>query len=170
MNTRRLFSRLAATTTLLLAVAVVLLTTLPARAQKPDDNQPALQSSGGAARGTGLISLAPGQSVRVSAVNVGGKDIPLELLFVPVTDEGKVAVPIQCDAIISPGNAATDVFNHPGGAKVIQFYAQVRVRQDVKDLEELVPSLQIVDDATGRLEQVLSGLDFASIRPIWVPS
>jgi hypothetical protein len=169
MSTRRLFSRITATSTLLLAVAIVLVATFQAHAQKRGDIQPAAQSSGGVAVGTGLISFTPGQSVRVSAVNVGGKEIPLELLLVPVTEEGKVAVPIRCDAIVSPGDAATEGFKHPGGSNAIQFYAQIRVRQNVKDLEELVPSLQIIDDATGRLEQVLSGNDFAGIRPIWVP-
>jgi hypothetical protein len=170
MRTLRLLPRLAATVALLAAFAVVLLTTFNAQAEKGGDSQPSAQSSGGAALGTGLISLAPGQSVRVSAVNVGGKDIQLELLFVPVTEGGKAGVSIQCDLIVSPGDAATDVFQHPGGANVIQFYAQVRVRNDVKDLEKLVPSLQIINEETGMPTQVLSGFDFASIRPIWVPS
>ena len=170
MRTRSLFQRLSVIATFLLAFGVVLAATLQAQAQKGRDIQPEVQSSGGAALGTGLISLAPGQSVRVSAVNVGGKDIQLELLFVPVTEQGKAAVPVLCDAMVSPGNAASDKFQHPGGVNVIQFYAQVRVRQNANDVEELVPSLQIVNEETGRMEQVLSGADFASIRPIWVPS
>ena len=170
MKTRSPLTRLAATAALLAAFAIVFLTSFQAQAQKGGDSQPSAQSNGGAALGTGLISLAPGQSVRVSAVNVGGKDIQLELLFVPVTDGGKAGVSVLCDAIVLPGDAASDVFQHPGGANVIQFYAQVRVRQDARDIEKLVPSLQIINGETGTPTQVLSGLDFASIRPIWVPS
>ena len=169
MKTRSLFPRLVLTAMLLVAFAVVFAAKFQAQTQKGDSIKPAGQSNGGAAWGTGLISLAPGQSVRISAVNVGGKDIPLELLFVPVTEEGKAGVSVLCDAIVSAGNAASDKFEHPGGANVIQFYAQVRVREDVQDLEKLVPSLQIINE-TGGLEHVFSGFDFAGIRPIWVPS
>lgn len=169
MKTCRLLPRLAATAALLAAFVVVFLAALQAQAQKGGDSQPSAQSNGGAALGTGLISLAPGQSVRVSAVNVGGKEIPLQLLFVPVTEQGKAGVSILCNEIVSPGDAATDVFQHPGGANVIQFYAQVRVRDDVKDIEELVPSLQIINGETGTPEHILSGFDFAGIRPIFVP-
>lgn len=167
MNIHGRFRRLAAIVCLLGAVSVA---TFQAHAQKGANFQPSAQSSGGAALGTGLISLAPGQLVRVSAVNVGGKDIQLELLFVPVTEQGKAAVPIRCNWFASPGDAATDVFKHPGGTNVIQFYAQVRVRDDARDIEKLVPSLQIINEETGRMEQVLSGADFAAFRPIWVPT
>jgi len=165
MKTRSLLPRLAAIPTLLVICAVVFTAALPAHTQSGDDSQSNAPSSDGAALGTGLISLVPGHSARVAAVNVGGKDIQGEFIFVPVTEQGKASVPIRCNWFAAPGDAASDTFTHPGGANVIQFYAQVRVRQDVKDLNEMVPSLQIFDDQTGKTEELLSGADFASFRP-----
>jgi hypothetical protein len=162
-------SRLTVLTSLLVSLAVILAIIFTAQAQKGSDPEPAAQGQGGAAHGTGLISLAPGQAVRLAAVNIGGKTIQGEFLFVPVTEQGKVAVPIRCDLLASPGDASSMKISHPGGANVLQFYAQVRVYQNAKDVEELVPSLQIINEETGRMEQVLSGADFVEIRPIWVP-
>jgi hypothetical protein len=166
IKTYRLSSRLAAIATLLVIFALTFATTFPAQAQKEDDNPPSAPGNGGAALGTGLISLLPGQSVRLAAVNVGGKSVPVELLVADA--QGNVL--ILCNEFVAPGKAFFDKFTHPGGANRLDLYAQVRVRQNVKDIEDLVPSLQIVDDETGRTEHILSGADFAGIRPIWVPS
>jgi hypothetical protein len=166
MTLLNVFPRRAAMMTRLVIFAVIFATTFPAQAQKESDNQPGAQSQGGAALGTGLISLLPGQSVRLAAVNVGGKNITVELLVADA--QGNVL--ILCNEFVAPGKAFFDKFTHPGGANRIDLYAQVRVRQNVKDIEDLAPSLQIVDDQTGRTEHILSGADFAGIRPIWVPS
>jgi hypothetical protein len=45
----------------------------------------------------------------------------------------------------------------------------VRVRENAQDLEKLVPSAQIINEEAGRPDHILSGADFASIRPIFVP-
>jgi hypothetical protein len=166
MTLLNVLPRLAAITTLLIVFAIIFATTFPAQAQKEDDNPPSAPGNGGAALGTGLISLLPGQSVRLAAVNVGGKSVPVELLVADA--QGNVL--ILCNGFVAPGKAFFDKFTHPGGANRLDLYAQVRVRQNVKDIEDLVPSLQIVDDETGRTEHILSGADFASFRPIFVPS
>lgn len=168
MNIHNRFRRLAAIACLIAGVSIA---TFQTHAQKGGDFQPSAQSSGGAALGTGLISLAPGQSIRLSAVNVGGKDITLNFIFVTVSEQGKLAGLIICPEVVaSPGDAAIDEFKYPGGTNVVQFYVQVRVRDDARDVEKLVPSLQIVNEETGRMEHVLSGADFAAFRPIWVPT
>ena len=169
MNNRELFKRFATILSAAAVIALIVTTNLPAQTQKPNADKLTEQGKGGGLS-TGLISLAPGQSVRVSAVNVGNKTIPVELIFIPVNEKGEFTVPIQCNAISSPGNAAFDRFTHPGGANRIDFYAQVRVLENVEDLAELVPSLQVFDEETGESLLLLSGADFASIRPIWVPS
>jgi hypothetical protein len=169
MKNRELFKRFATILSVVAVIALIVTTVLAAQTQKPNADKLTEQGKGGGL-GTGLISLAPGQSVRVSAVNVGNKTIPVELIFVPVNEKGEYSVPIPCNAISSPGNAVFDKFTHPGGANRIDFYAQVRVEENAGDLDELVPSLQIIDDLTGETLQLLSGADFASFRPIWVPS
>ncbi len=119
---------------------------------------------------SGLFSLAPGQSVRVSAVNMGKKAIPVEIVFVPVTAQGKAGVPIPCNWTPAPGDAAFDKYTIPDGTSNQLMYVQIRVR-DAKDLESIAPSLEVYNEQanTGAPHIFLSGADFAEIRPIWVP-
>jgi hypothetical protein len=121
MKTRNMIQRILAMTALVVALAVAVTATFPAQAQRQDAMQAEAQSSGGAAYSSGLISLAPGQRVRVSAVNVGGKGVTLNFGIVFVNEQGKIAGLVVCpDAVASPGNAATDEFKHPGGANIVQ--------------------------------------------------
>lgn len=122
-----------------------------------------------AALSSGLFSLLPGQSVRVAAVNVGGKAINGQFLFVPVSEQGKAAVPIRCNWNPAPGDAAFDKFTHPGGVNRILMYVQIRVFEQAKDLEKLAPSLEIYNEQTGETVDLLSGSDFVSLRPIYIP-
>jgi hypothetical protein len=166
-KTRKTIPRRATISASLAAFA--LLTTVFAGQMLKAGVKAAAQQNEGAGLSTGLVSLAPGQSARLAVVNVGGKDVSFEFIFVPVTEQGKSAVPIQCDAIVSSGNAASAKYGHPGGANAVEFYAQARVGENAGDLKDLVPSLQIIDDQTGRTEQLLSGSDFVSFRPIFNP-
>ena len=128
------------------------------------------QSSGGAALSTGLLSLQPGQKIRVSAVNAGDKNVTLNFGIVYVTDQGKIAGLMMCpDVVVAPGDAAIDVFPHPGGENRTLAYVQIRVREDAKDIEALVPSLEIFNEQTGISTGFLHGSDFTGIRPIFNP-
>ena len=119
---------------------------------------------------SGLFSLAPGQSVRVSAVNMGKTAIPVEIVFVPVTEQGKAAVPIRCNALPAPGDAAFDKYSITDGTSIQLMYVQIRV-QDAKDLESITPSLEVFNEQIGPGPHFfLGGNGFAEIRPIWVPS
>ncbi len=151
---------------LILLVALASGSICPVRAQEPAVNP---QDNGGAGLSTGLITIAGGQTARISVVNVGGKDITGEMIFVPVSEYGKGLASILCNLIVSSGDGWSFDFANPTSAKTIQFYAQIRLRQNVDNLEKLVPSLQILDSKTGRMEQVLSGSDFVSFRPIFNP-
>lgn len=117
----------------------------------------------GVALGSGLISLLPGQSARLAAVNGGRKEIPLELAFVPVTEQGKAGASILCDSTPAPGDVAFDKFTHPGGVNRALLYVQVRVRQNANDIKDLVPSVEIINEQTGAVEHILSGADFVGI-------
>jgi hypothetical protein len=120
---------------------------------------------------SGLFTLLPGQSVRVSAVNMSKKAIPVQIVFVPVTEQGKAGIPILCDATPVPGDAAFDKYTIPDGTSNRLMYVQIRV-QDAKDLESIAPSLEVFNEQPGAVGPhiFLSGADFAEIRPIWVPS
>ena len=172
MKTRNLVQRILAMSALVIALAVVVTATFRAQAQRQDEMKAAAPSSGGAALGTGVFSLLPGQTVRVAAVNVGGKEIPLQLYIIPVSEQGKLGVPIRCDLFAAPGDAAFESFTHPGGANRMLMYVQVRVRDNPNDINELVPSVEVFNAEAGipGPHFLLSGGDFASFRPIWVPT
>lgn len=167
MKNKKLFRPLAIISALALIVAIVCAVRFPAQMQKIEENAAEAQN-GGAGKSSGLVRLPPGQTVRVSAVNVSNKNIPLELII--VDSQGKVL--IQRDAISLPGKAVSDTFSIPDGTSNVLFYAQVRVWQNVGNLKELIPSLEVYDtqvEPDSKPHYVLSGGDFVEIRPIWVP-
>ena len=121
---------------------------------------------------SGLFTLLPGQSVRVSAVNMGKKAIPVQIVFVPVSEQGKAGVSVLCDLLPAPGDAAFDKYSIPDGTSNRQLmYVQIRVR-DAKDLESIAPSLEVFNEQPNIAGPhiFMSGADFIEIRPIWVPS
>jgi hypothetical protein len=170
MKTRNRFSKVFAAAALL-TLALVAVTTAFVRAAPQEAKALAAPSQGGAALGTGVFTLLPGQTVRVAAVNVGGKAIPLQLYIIPVTEQGKVGVPILCNLMPAPGDAAFETFTNTNPTRMLM-YAQVRVREDPNDIKELVPSLEVFDEQNTGIPGphfLLSGDDFVGIRPIWVP-
>ena len=169
MNTRNLIQRILAMTTLVVTLAVVVTATFRAQAQRGDDVKAAAPSSGGAALGTGVFSLPPGHTLRLAAVNVGGKEIPLQLYIIPVSEQGKLGVPILSDAIPAPGDAALESFTNTNSTRMLM-YVQVRVRDNPNNINELVPSVEITDGTSNLPIEMSSGGDFIAIRPIWVPS
>ena len=148
--------------------------TFQAFAQAPERPNPTgdgTQPAAAAGFVSGLFSLAPGQSVRVAAVNMSKKAIPVEIVFVPVSEQGKAGVPIPCNWTPPAGDAMIEKFSHTGGANRMLMYVQIRV-SDAKDLKEIAPSLEVFNDQTnapGGPHIFLSGADFAEFRPIWVP-
>jgi len=167
-GTRNIKRRVAGVAMMSFVFAALCATSAPAFAQTA-------QTPVGAGLSTGLISLSPGQSVRLSVVNVGGKVVHGESILVPVADKGgKVALPggaplVRSIWTVASGDAQSDVFPYPPSPGRSLFYAQIRVQQDAGELNSLVPSLQIVDDQTGATRELLSGFDFVSFRPIVNP-
>src|SRR5690349_9291617 len=144
MKTRNTFSKIIGSAALLTLV-IVAATTALVRAAPQETKSTVAPSQGGAALGTGVFTLLPGQTVRVAAVNVGGKEIPLQLYIIPVTEQGKVGVPIPCNAFAAPGDAAFETFTNPNPTRMLM-YAQVRVRENPNDIKELVPSVEVFDE------------------------
>ncbi len=173
--------KLASFATLFLASAVLFsigAATLSAQEQQGSPagatatNRPNPTGDGTAPAGlvSGVINLLPGQTLRVAAVNAGQKELPLQIYIIPVSPQGKADVPIQCNATPAPGDAAIDQFSIPDGTSNRLLYVQIRV-QTAKDVEDLVPSLEVFNTQAGSPGPhfLLSGADFAEIRPIWVP-
>jgi len=143
-----------------------------AQKSQPEENQNAAQNSGGAALSTGLFSLAPGQSVRVAAVNFGDGSVRVKIVFFTVTDQGKLIAGFQYDARPAPGDAAFETFTHPGGANRMSLYVQIQVLEKPNDIKNIAPSLEIFDAQAGPgagPRTLLSGGDFASFKPIVNP-
>lgn len=142
-----------------------------AQKSQPEENQNAAQNSG-AALSSGLFSLAPGQAVRVAAVNFGDGSVQLKIVFFTVDDQGKLAGGFSCDGRPAPGDAMFDTFTHPGGANRMSLYVQIQVRQNPNDIKNIVPSLEIFDVQAGPgagPRTLLSGGDFAKSNPIVIP-
>ena len=120
---------------------------------------------------SGVFSLLPGQSVRVSALNMGKKAIPVELVFVPVSEQGKASASIQCNETPAPGDAAIEKYTIPDGTSRILMYVQIRV-QNATDLKDIAPSLEVFNEQIGPgggPHFYLGSNGFAEFRPIWVP-
>ncbi len=80
-GTRNIKRRVAGVAMMSFVFTALCATSAPAFAQ-------IAQTPVGAGLSTGLISLSPGQSVRLSVVNVGGKVVHGESILVPVADRG----------------------------------------------------------------------------------
>lgn len=143
-----------------------------AQKSPPEENQNAVQNIGGAALSSGLFSLAPGQAVRVAAVNLGDGSVRVNIVFFTVDDQGKLAGGFQCNGKPAPGDAMFDTFTHPGGANRTLHYVQIQVRQNPNDIKNIAPSLEIFDVQAGPGGgpiRLLSGGDFVSFKPIVNP-
>jgi hypothetical protein len=134
----------------LLAAATLILAN-PASAQQTagsDQNRPNPTGDGTAAAGfvSGVFSLMPGQSVRVAAVNTGEKAIPVEIVFVPISEQGKAGTSIQCNETPAPGDAMIEKYSIPDGtSNRTLMYVQIRF-QNASDLKTIAPSLEVFDE------------------------
>ena len=115
---------------------------------------------------TGLVGIAQGQRARLAVWNKGKEPILARLQFVNPQDE--TFVPIRCNAIIQPGKVqAFDIF-HPGGANRLEFQAQYGTNEK-HTVELLVPTLQVIEEATGANAWMIGQEGFTEIRPIFIP-
>jgi hypothetical protein len=141
--------------------------------ERPNPTGDGTEPAAAAGLVSGLFSLAPGQSVRVAAVNMGKKAIPVEFVFVSVNEQGKVQNPIRCNATPAAGDAMIEKFSHTGGANRMLMYVQIRVRE-AKDLKDIAQSLEVFNEQPdlpgGGPHIFLSAAYFAEFCPIWAPA
>ena len=115
---------------------------------------------------TGLVGIAQGQRARLTVWNKGAEPILVRLQFVNPQDEA--FVPIRCNAIVQPGKVqAADIF-HPGGVNRLEFQAQFGTNEK-HTVGQLVPTLQVIEDATGANAWMIGQEGFTEIRPIFIP-
>lgn len=134
-----------------------------ARQQQEQKVQPQPEGYG---YSTGLVGIAQGQRARLTVWNKGKEPILTRLQFVNPQDE--TFVPIRCNWRIEPGKAqAADIF-HTGGVNRLEFQAQYGTNEK-STVELLVPTLQVIEEATGANAWVIGQEGFTEIRPIFIP-
>ncbi len=131
---------------------------IPAAGANQNDGQRAFAFS------TGLVGIVPGQTARLSLWNKGEKAVLVRLQF--VDEEGKVL--IQCNGIIQPGKSAAEEFLHPGGVNRIELQAQFGTNEP-RSIGLLMPTLQVIDNATGATSWMIGPDGFTEFRPIFNP-
>jgi hypothetical protein len=102
---------------------------------------------------TGLVGIVRGQTARLALWNKGDEAVFTRLQF--VDEQGKVL--IFCNEIIQPGKVATETFSIADGtSNRLEFQAQYApgfsggiTPTQAKLIGLLVPTLQVIDDATG---------------------
>jgi hypothetical protein len=97
----------------------------------------------------GMIGIASGETLRVSAVSVNvAHDVPVELLL--VDSQGNI-VAQSADKLL-PGHATSLDFHFPGApvGNRVHVRALVRWTTDLGTDGYVIPSVEMIDDATGR--------------------
>ena len=103
---------------------------------------------------TGLVGLAQGQTARMSVVNWGDQPVKVELVLLDA--DGKAD--IVCNGIVAPGKSLSDDFPWPccGDGRVeVRSELRLVAAQERKPFDQLVATLEIFDDQTGKTTALL---------------
>jgi len=151
---------------LTITMALVLLpaSSFNAYAQKERATIYSAGSGSGAGLSSGMIGITAGQTARLSVWNGGDKDVALRLLM--IDGDGKVL--ILCTSIVHPGQSFSDDFHWPCCGGRVEFHGEIRV-DDKSDLDSLAPSLQVIDDQSGKTTVSYGANDFVRFGPIFHP-
>jgi hypothetical protein len=145
MKTQKRFPKVLALITLLALVAIW----VPARSSE----QPT-EASKAPRLVTGLVGLAEGQTARMSVVNWGDQPVKVELVLLDA--DGKAD--IVCNGIVAPGKSLSDDFSWPccgGGPVKVRSELRLVDPQERKPFDQLVATLEIFDDQTGKTTALL---------------
>lgn len=143
---------------LVLAMTAAAGTGTPTRAEQNDD-QRAFGLS------TGLVGIVPGQRARLTLWNKGEQAVLARLQF--VDEQGKVL--IQCNEIIQPGKAGTLEYSLTfNGNLRTELQAQFGTNAK-RSIGLLMPTFQVIDNATGATSWMIGQDGFAEFRPIFNP-
>jgi hypothetical protein len=153
MKTQKRFPKVLALITLLALVAIW----VPARSSE----QPTEEASKAPRLVTGLVGLAEGQTARMSVVNWGDQPVKVELVLLDA--DGKAD--IVCNGIVAPGKSLSDDFSWPccgGGPVKVRSELRLVDPQERKPFDQLVATLEIFDDQTGKTTALLP---YVSVPP-----
>lgn len=118
------------------------------------------KDQGGFGRTTGVVGIAQGQTARLNVWNKGGASIPVLMRFVDV--EGKVLVQRLADA--GPGEVEMQDFNFPPiFMNRLELQAQF-LTADKKNIGLLVPTFQVIEDASGKNSWMIGPEGFSEIQ------
>jgi hypothetical protein len=123
-----------------------------------------VQPQGGYGMTTGLVGIVQGQTARLTVWNKGDQAALTRLQF--VDEQGKVL--FLCDIVIPAGKAEAVNAYHPGGVNRLEFQAQFGTNEK-RTIGLLVPTLQVIDNATGANSWMIGQEGFTEIRPIFIP-
>jgi len=147
----------------LVAATVAVIAPLPASAEQEQAAQQPPTSYG---MTTGLVGIVQGQTARLIVWNKGYEAV---LARLQIVDEQRKILILR-DAIIRPGQAEIESFSIPDGtSNRVELQAQFGTSEK-KTIGLLVPTLQVIDNATGANVWMIGPEGFVEIRPIWVPS
>lgn len=151
MKTQKRFPKVLALMTLLALGAIW----VPARSSE----QPA-EASKAPRLVTGLVGLAEGQTARMSVVNWGDQPVKVELVLLDA--DGKAD--IVCNGIVAPGKSLSDDFSWPCCGWRVEVRGELRLvdPQERKAFDQLVATLEIFDDQTGKTTALLP---YVSVTP-----
>ena len=120
-------------------------------------------SGSGAGLASGMTNMVPGQTARLSVWNAGDKDVALRLLI--IDGDGKIL--LLAPITVGSGKASVQDFHWPC-CGAVQVHGEIRV-DSKQDLDGIAPSLQIIDDATGKSSAQYGPNDFVRFGPIFHP-
>ena len=150
--------------TLTVALALLPAPSFNALAQKERSTIESAGSGSGAGFSSGMIGITQGQTARLSVWNGGDKAIQLRLLYI----DGNGKVQFLCDGIVPSGQSFSDDFHWPCCGGRVELHGEIRV-DSKQDLDSLAPSLQVIDDQTGKTTVAYGADDFVRFGPIFHP-
>ena len=125
---------------------------------KPFQPAPRAGQGGGAGFDSGIVGIVEGQAALVSVRNTGAKASIIGVLI--VNPDGKILS--MWEGAVPPGKTASVAFAHPGGVNRLELDAVIQL-DDRKDLDRLVPSLQVYDEGSGRTAIAFAANDFLKL-------
>ena len=110
---------------------------------------------------TGLLGLAAGQTARMSVTSWSDQPVKIEMLL--LDENGKAD--IVCNGIVAPGQSLADDFPWPccGGRVEVRSLVRPVDPQERKAFDQLVGTLEIIDDQTGKTTALLP---YISLPPV----
>lgn len=140
-----------------LVAATIAICTFPhAQAEKYDHQRRAYGLA------SGPVGIVAGQTAIIGVLNTGQADALVRLQF--VDSNGKVL--IQCNLIAGAGKTVFETLKiSDGTSNRVEFHAEV-IANTTQEIKSLVPSVQILENETGKTSLFLDRGGFAEFRAL----